>query len=48
MTLVIKTHQNNNNEKHIIFFEEEPGPVNLFLREGPVLLLLFLLLKKTF
>jgi hypothetical protein len=33
MSLVIKTHQNNN-KKHINFFGEGPGPINLFGRGG--------------
>jgi hypothetical protein len=34
MTLVTKSHQNNNNKKHINFFGERPGPINLFFFGG--------------
>jgi hypothetical protein len=51
MALVIKTHQNNN-KKHIIFFGNGLGPINLFILfwgGGAVLFFyFFLLLKKSF
>jgi hypothetical protein len=46
MTLVIKTHQNNN-KKHRNFFEERPGPINLFW-EGTSIIIIFYSLKSPF
>jgi hypothetical protein len=44
MALVIKTHQNNNNKKHINFFWEGLGLINLFWRGTSFFLFFYFLL----